>query len=655
MRCRLRQTFGAAAFRSSFLYMPNARRQASCFDYYDSMKLHRCVLAGAAFLITASCAQSQAPASAPGAPASATRPAASAPQPAASAASAAQPAASAASAAQPAAPVAQSALTGQLMYELLIGELTYRQGEAQAGANVMLDAARRAGDEALYQRATDMAIHSRSGPAALEAARAWRRAFPDSLQALRYELQVLLALGRASSTETPLRQLLAALPEDEKEPFITALPALYQRAADPAQTARLVETALHDAIQTPALAPAAWTAIGRLRLQAGDNSGALAAVALGQAAGAASEWPARLALQLLTDAAMPDAEAPIQRYLENPQAKPDVRTAYARALVQLNRPADAQAQLDALTRLQPDYPEGWLLKGALLADERRDEEARPVLRRFLQLADAEAHQPGLERENARGQARMMLARMAERRGDLATAEKLLAQVDAPDLALTVQIRRADMLARQGKLKQARQAIRSAPENDPQDARDKLLAEAQLLREHQQPDQSYQMLTDELKRDPDDPALLYDAAMSADRAGRPQDMERLLRRLIEIAPNNANAYNALGYWLADHGQRLQEAKTLIEKAVQLSPDDPFIQDSLGWAQFRLGQLQEARRLLEDAWKKRPDPEIAAHLGEVLWALGESDAARATWREGLRRDPDNETLKQTLERLKIKIAP
>ena len=614
------------------------------FDYYGLMKLPRCVLAGAAFLITTSCAQSQAP-RAPDAPARAAQ----------AAASAAQPAASAASAAQPAASVAQSALTAQLMYELLISELTYRRGEAQAGANVMLDAARRSGDEALYQRATEMAIHSRSGQAALDAARAWRRAAPNSAEALRYELQVLLALGRAGSTESPLRQLLAALPQAEKEPFIIALPALYQRAADPAQAASIVEAALRDASQTPALAPAAWTSIGRLRLQAGDKAGALAAVALGQAADAASEWPARLALQLLADAALPDAEAPVQRYLDNPQAKPDLRTAYARALVELDRSADAQAQLDTLTRVQPDYPEGWLLKGALLADERRDDEAEPALRRFLQLADDQARQPGLAREDARGQARMMLARIAERRGNLAAAEKLLAQVDSPDLALAVQVRRADILARQGKLKQARQAIRAAPENDPQDARAKLLAEAQLLREHQQPELSYQMLTAELKIDPDDQSLLYDAALSADRAGRPQDMERLLRRLIEIAPGNAAAYNALGYWLADHNQRLQEAKTLIEKAVQLAPDDYFIQDSLGWVHFRLGQTQEARRLLEAAWKKRPDPEIAAHLGEVLWTLGDQDAARATWRDGLRRDPDNETLKQTLQRLKVKVGP
>jgi tetratricopeptide (TPR) repeat protein len=208
-----------------------------------------------------------------------------------------------------------------------------------------------------------------------------------------------------------------------------------------------------------------------------------------------------------------------------------------------------------------------------------------------------------------------------------------------------------MLARQGRLDEARQAIRAVPERQPDDARNKLLAEAQLLRDHQQPEQSYRMLADELKDDPDDETLLYDAAMAAERADRLPDMERLLRRLIELNPKSASAYNALGYSMADRGVRLQEARALIEKAVELSPDDHFIQDSLGWVEFRLGRPQQARRILEAAYRKRPDAEIGAHLGEVLWALGQHDTARAKWREAQQLDPENETLVKTLRRLQV----
>ena len=555
----------------------------------------------------------------------------------------------------PEAPAASpsSALNARLMYELLLGEMTFRQGDAQTGAAYMLDAARRTGDEALFRRAATMAVQSRSGPAALEATRAWRQMYPHSTDAARFELQVLVVLGRVTETETPLRELLTALPAAEKEPFIIALPTLYQRVADKAQAAGTVAAALRDAIRTPDLAPAAWTCIGRLRLQAGDKTGALAAAALGQDADGASEWPALLALQLLADAGMPNAEPLILRYLETPQAKPEARIGYARTLVDLGRMADAHVQLDTLMRQQPDYPEGWLVKGALLSDQRRDAEAEPALRHFLQLADAQAAQAGgMARQGSRNQARMMLADIAERRGDLAAADQWLKQVDAPDQMLSAQARRARILARQGKLEEARQAIQSAPEIQPDDARNKLLAEAQLLREYQQPGLAYQMLADELKSDPDDETLLYETAMTAESADDVADMERLLRRLIELNPKSASAYNALGYSLADRGLRLDEAKRLIEQAVQLAPDDSFIQDSLGWVEFRLGHTQEARRILEAAYKKRHDADIAAHLGEVLWTLGEHDAARAIWREGQRLDPDNQTLRKAMERLRVK---
>ena len=124
------------------------------------------------------------------------------------------------------------------------------------------------------------------------------------------------------------------------------------------------------------------------------------------------------------------------------------------------------------------------------------------------------------------------------------------------------------------------------------------------------------------------------------------------RLIAMKPDNQNAYNALGYSLADRNVRLAEARTLIQKAVQLAPDDPFIADSLGWVEFRMGNTQEATRILEAAYKQRPDAEIAAHLGEVLWVSGQRDRAMAIWKEAVQADAENETLQETLKRLRVK---
>lgn len=614
-------------------------------DYYDSMPYPAPVLVCSTLALAAliGCAP-QAPAAAPAAAQVATSS-----SPPASPASA-PPQAEATPKAVAGAPV-QSGLTARLMYELLVGEMSFDLGDPQQGTAYLLDAARRADDETVYQRATDMAIQSRAGPAALEAVRAWRQAFPQSLQATRYELQVLLALGRVSETAKPVKTLLDALPAAEKVSFIAALPALYQRVASKDEALQAVETALADALKDPALAPAAWTTVGRLRLQQGDRTGALVAATLGLDAGPESQWPALLALQLFSGTGENQAEPLIKRYLAGAQAKPEIQLDYVRALLERGRRADAQTELTSLVARWPQYPDGWLLQGLLAADDRHDDPAEQSLKHYLDLLDKEAEQPGDVRAAGRNQAELTLARIAARRGDDAGAKKWLDRIDSPEQLLAAQVERANLLARQGRLDEARQAIQAVPEREPDDARSKLLAETQLLRENGQAQQALRLLNVALKQSPDDDALLYDAAMAAERLDRTDEMERLLRRVIKLKPDSAQAYNALGYSLADRGVRLPEARTLIEKAVQLAPDDAYIQDSLGWAEFRQGQLGRAQRTLQAAFDKRPDPEIAAHLGEVLWALGERDSALSTWREGLRLDPRNPTLNKTLKRLQV----
>ena len=160
-----------------------------------------------------------------------------------------------------------------------------------------------------------------------------------------------------------------------------------------------------------------------------------------------------------------------------------------------------------------------------------------------------------------------------------------------------------------------------------------------------------MLAQANKTFPDDTDLLYEQAMIDEKLDRLDDMERLLRRVIELKPNHQHAYNALGYSLADRKIRLPEARTLIQKALELSPGEPFITDSLGWVEYRLGHRDEAIRLLRVAYQARPDPEIAAHLGEVLWNDGQTEEARQVWREGRSRDSANDVLRETLARLRV----
>ena len=230
----------------------------------------------------------------------------------------------------------------------------------------------------------------------------------------------------------------------------------------------------------------------------------------------------------------------------------------------------------------------------------------------------------------------MLAQSAEQRRDFKAAEAWLARIQDPRRALEVQGRRASILARQGKVEEARELIRKAPERGNEDARAKLMAEAALLRDMKRWQEAFDVLAAGAQRFNDDSDIIYEQAMMAEKLERLDEMERLLRRVIELKPENAHAHNALGYSLADRKLRLPEARDLVQRALVLSPGDPFITDSLGWIEFRLGNLAEAARLLRLAYAARPDPEIGAHLGEVLWAQGQQDEARRVWREARSRD-------------------
>ena len=224
--------------------------------------------------------------------------------------------------------------------------------------------------------------------------------------------------------------------------------------------------------------------------------------------------------------------------------------------------------------------------------------------------------------------------------------------DAPNL-LSVQARRAALLARQGKLKEARALIEAVPASGPSQQRLKRLAEVQLLRDANQNAQAYALQAELQKQDPEDAELAYDTALLAERIGKHDEMERLLRGIIARQPDFQHAYNALGYSFAERGIHLDEAEKLVGKALEMSPGDPFITDSLAWVKFRRGDLDEALRLLESAYASRPDVEIAAHLGEVLWAKGDRERAQKIWRQGLATSPDNTTLRETLRRLGVSL--
>jgi Flp pilus assembly protein TadD len=334
-------------------------------------------------------------------------------------------------------------------------------------------------------------------------------------------------------------------------------------------------------------------------------------------------------------------------------------------LVATQRHADAITQFEIVASNDPSAAAPWLSLGALHLELHQAARATAALQKYLQLAQAstrstvsadagQAEEDDDEPATADAglmQAYLLLAQAAERQGDFAQAERWLAKIDSPQRALEVQARRASLLARQGKLDEARALIRAAPERTTEDARAKLLAEAQLLRDVRQWADAYAVLAAANVKFPNDADLLYEQSMLAEKLDRLAEMEQLLRRVMEIQPDYHHAYNALGYSLAERNMRLEEARALIRKALELRPGEPFITDSLGWVEYRLGNREEAMRLLRQAYHSRPDTEIAAHLGEVLWVSGQRDEARRILRDARSRDSGNEVLRETLARLRV----
>jgi tetratricopeptide (TPR) repeat protein len=501
-------------------------------------------------------------------------------------------------------PFVNSTMDAETFYKILLGELNLLDDEPRVGFALILDSARKTKDAALFDRAVTIALQSRSGESALTAARAWVLALPEDTDAARYVLQLLIALNKPEQTQAAAlvyANLFKTKADVDRSQALTTVADIFLNEQDKAAAALSFEALVKsgDYLTNPVTKSTAWFTLGRVRLAANDLSGALHAAKQAQLAEPSAAEPAMLGIALLV-AKEPLAESFVKQYLANTTfvAKPEVRLAYARFLVSGNRFAEALAQTQKLSVESPTYAPAWLVLGTL---------------------------------------QYQISQEAEDKNHAAA----LASAAAAQVSLTKFIQLTDALpVEQRSASQARAYT--------------LLAN--MAKSNKQYQQAYDTLAKAVanSKEADQADLQYDLAMMAEKLTRLDEMERILRQVIESKPEDPGAYNALGYSLADRNLRLPEAKELIQKAVKLAPDDPFIADSLGWVEFKLGNLAEAQRILEAAYKTKPDAEIAAHLGEVLWKQGLKDRATAMWKEGLKINKNNDTLIETLKRFGLNLS-
>jgi tetratricopeptide (TPR) repeat protein len=343
--------------------------------------------------------------------------------------------------------------------------------------------------------------------------------------------------------------------------------------------------------------------------------------------------------QMLQSTSVEGAVSFLRDFLKaNPQAH-DVRLAFARFLVSDKQYEAAREQFQRLLADSPDNIEVIMAVGLLSLQLNDLDAAEMHFKRALEL--------GYKDENV---VRMYLGQINEARQRYDEAATWYGNVSMSEQYLPAQVRLAALLARQGKLDEARKNLQELPTQNNQQRVGLIQAEAELLREAKLYQEVYDLLTRSLEKLPNYPELLYDHGMAAEKLDKLAVMEQDLRKLIQLKPDHAHAYNALGYTLADRTNRLEEAKQLVEQALKLSPDDPFIMDSMGWVFYRMGKLPDALDFLKRAFERRADPEIAAHLGEVLWVQGNRDEADKLWSTAIKRNPENEALIAVIKKFK-----
>lgn len=560
-----------------------------------------------------------------------------------------------------------AASDASLVYQILVGEIELNQGNVGTSYQVLLEAARKTKNEALFQRSTDIALQARAGDKALEAARAWQTALPESASAQRYLIDILAAMGREAEILGPLSALLKLSTPAERVTLINTTPRILNSASQPEKLAPQLEEVFKPYTNTAEAGVASNVALGRIWASAGEHARALDFARRAHKLDPQAPEPALLALELMANE--PQAVALVEDHLQYRPNNLGLRLVFARALALTQRYTEAVAQLDFITQQQPTLAAPWLTLGTLQLELHNPKEAIIALQNFLDRSDqADTQDTAQEVEEAdndlvkteieadpnrnRQQAWLLLSQAAEQLGDHTAAQAWLNKVDHLELAQDVIQRRVHILAKQGKFAEARKLIRRLNEQQADD-RTKVLLETLVQREAKQWSEAQRVLSSANQRIPNDVELLYEQAMVEEKLNRLGEMERLLRRVIDLKPDHHNALNALGYTWADRNMRLPEAQILVQRALALAPGDPFVTDSMGWVEYRMGNREEAVRLLREAFRARPDPEIGAHLGEVLWVMGERDEALRIWRDGRKRDASNDVLKETLSRLKVEL--
>lgn len=525
------------------------------------------------------------------------------------------------------------ALSNDILFGVLASEIAAQRGAAAASAPTVLALAQRTRDPRLARRAAEFALTANRLDEAIRALKLWQELEPASDNAQYQLIAALLRAGRLSEATPGVQAQLAARPQEAPQVFMH-LAGLLSRQPDKAGAYAMMKTLL---------APYPSVAEGHFALmitaqEAGDDAMAQAEMATLATLAPAWDYPVGWQVERLRQTSPEAALSLLERELaRRPQAGLELRLSYPRLLVMVKRYDAARDAFVQLSNKYPHQPEVAYAIGVLSYELKDYEEAERSLRDALALGYRE---PDF--------VRFTLGQMAEERKLPQEAVNWYEAITSGPQLPQAQSRLAVLEAEDGKLDAALARLERLADmqSTPRPAR--VLAQAQLARNAEQPDRALAILSAALAKDGNVAEWRYERALLLDDRERVAEAERDLRAYLKLKPKSAQGLNALGYILANRTSRIREARELVSRALKLDPDNPMILDSMGWVEYRSGKLEAALRYLQRAHHLMPDPEIAAHLGEVLWKMGREAEARELWARSLEANPDSDIIRRTQQR-------
>lgn len=521
----------------------------------------------------------------------------------------------------------ETPLSRDVLYKLLVAEFAGRRGDLPLAYDNYLEVARETGDPRAAEQAVRIAMFARDHERGIEAVDLWTGLAPRSLEAMQVHAALLIRAGRPEAAAEAMRGLIAAVEEESPGQGLQLASEVLARERDRANAVRVMEMLVADRPEDPR----AHFAFGHLLARGDDLERARTAFERVLATEPDNVQAVVLLARLHQQRGdLPEALRVLERALDAlPEARA-VRLTYARLLVDTQRPDEAREQFERLVSEDPGDEDVRYALALLLLQTRAHERAEEEFRKLTRSVEH------------RDRAWFHLGEIGEARGDGEAAIAAFSRVQGADNRLNAQLRVAMLLSDAGRVDEARARLHALNGRNLRESVRLYRVDADILARHSRFDEAMQVLGAAIEHFPFDSELLYARAMLAEQLDDLAQLERDLKRVLEREPDNADALNALGYTLADRTDRIDEAYRLVKRAYELRPDSHYIIDSMGWVMYRMGRHQDALRYLRRAMEIDPDPEIAAHLGEVLWVTGNEEEAREVWGGALRTTPEDEHL-------------